>query len=463
MQSCIHNEKARAFSGTGQASTTDYGAASGCAIAPLKFRKGCILKERTAVGGNGINGGQQRTIKRRIDPRLATGNGCRHQKQISDLDIIFNDHICKTGGIRDGIAIFKHSRQMHGQSLRGIAIAFLNRIPGTGTTGKVWEERAITAFFIGFDYDRKSLLHVKTALLGDHAGGTGSPEPDTTLFFNSPKCTYFQILLRMRDCDAPRLGRVTELVMASCRLHFEPSIRLDPFDNFPALHQPSVVDALYIHTIAHKINGKVCIYVYCFSLTTIRNRRMVQPIGGINLPRERRNSLSRRLAVTLVAAIFVSGFRAQHLAYGGKACFPVQTGEHEPVQTVSGDKTPFGGKPRACLVTGFYLPAASVVVESLSGGVLKRYHEGFNMTILSISADQFHSIDRAAVLLDNLHDALHGIHVLCEGGHQEQAGAIALILSDASYQQAEKLQDAIAAVNTNQAVIAHPATLAAGE
>lgn len=448
MQSCIHNEKARAFSGTGQASTTDYSAASGCAIAPLKFRKGCILKERTAVGGNGINGGQQRTIKRRIDPRLATGNGCRHQKQISDLDIIFNDHICKTGGIRDGIAIFKHSRQMHGQSLRGIAIAFLNRIPGTGTTGKVWEERAITAFFIGFDYDRKSLLHVKTALLGDYAGGTGSPEPDTTLFFNSPKCTYFQILLRMRDCDAPRLGRVAELVMASCRLHFEPSIRLDPFDNFPALHQPSVVDALYIHTIAHNINEKVCINVYYFSLTTFRNRRMVQPIGGNNPPWGLRNPLSRRQAVTTVAAIFAPGFRVQLLAYGGRAC---------------AIQDPSGKSARACLWTGFEPPATSAVFESRSGGVVKRYPEGDDMTRLTISADQFHSIDRAAVLLDNLHDALHGIHVLCEGGHQEQAGAIALILSDASYQQAEKLQDAIAAVNTNQAVIAHPATLAAGE
>lgn len=447
MQSCSHNEKARAFSGTGQASTTDYRATSGCAIAPFKFRKCCILKERTAVRGNGINGGQQRTIKRRIDPRLATGNGCRHQKQISDLDIIFNDHIGQTGGIRDRIAIFKHSRQMHGQSLRGIAIAFLNRIPGTGTTGKVWEERAIAAFFIGFDYDRKSLLHVKTALLGDHAGGTGSPEPDTTLFFDSPKCTYFQILLRMRDCDAPRLGRVAELVMASCRLNFEPSIRLDPFDNFPALHQPSVVDALYIHTIAHNINQEVCIYVYYFSLTTFRNRRMVQPIGGNNPPWGRRNPLF----LTVSRHVSCGYFCARNPGAGSR--LRREGGEY---------KTLRGNKP-ACLRTGFEPPATSAVVGSLSGGVVKRYPEGYDMTTLSISADQFHSIDRAAVLLDNLHDALHGIHVLCEGGHQEQAGAIALILSDASYQQAEKLQDAIAAVNSNQAVIAHPATLAAAE
>lgn len=262
MQSCNHHEKARAFPGTGFASTTDDHTVSGCAIATFQFRKGCVLKERTAVRGHSVNRSQQCAIKRRIDPRLATGNGCCHQKQISDLDIIFYDHIGKTGGIRDRVAIFKHSRQMHGQGLRGIAIAFLDRIPGTGTTGKVRKEGAVSALFIGFDYDRKSLLHVIIALLGDHAGKPGSPEPDTTLFFNAPKGTYFQILFRMRDCDAPRLGWVAEMMMAACRLNFVPSVRLDPLDDFPALHHPSVVDALYIHTYAHHCNTEMRVYVY---------------------------------------------------------------------------------------------------------------------------------------------------------------------------------------------------------
>jgi|GEM_PF-3383553 len=115
-------------------------------------------------------------------------------------------------------------------------------------------------------------------------------------------------------------------------------------------------------------------------LTARRRRRMVRPIGGKNPPWGRRNSLSRRLAVTLVTAIFVSGFRARQLAYGGKARFPVKTGEQGSAKAVFGDRTPFGEKPRACLVTGFYLPAASAVVESFAGGVVKRYHEGFDMT-----------------------------------------------------------------------------------
>ncbi|MET4733492.1 hypothetical protein ABIE64_002219 [Thalassospira sp. MBR-102] len=114
------------------------------------------------------------------------------------------------------------------------------------------------------------------------------------------------------------------------------------------------------------------------------------------------------------------------------------------MQTVSGDTTPFGGKPRACLVTGFYLPAASVVVESLSGGVLKRYHEGFNMTDKLISFDQLETVEQAAMLLNQLYDGLEGIALLIEGGHKEQAASIARMATTACLMVTPPLENTIA-------------------
>ena len=88
------------------------------------------------------------------------------------------------------------------------------------------------------------------------------------------------------------------------------------------------------------------------------------PIGGKNPPWGRRNSLHRRSAVTLVTAIFVSGFRAHLLAYGGRAV----------------NIRPFGGINPPASVTGFEPPATSAVVESLAGGAVDSITEGFDMT-----------------------------------------------------------------------------------
>lgn len=427
MQSCNHNEKARAFQGTGLASTTEDHTVSGCAIAPFQFRKGGILKERTAVGGHGINRGQQRTIKRRIDPRFAPGNGNIDKKPCGLLDIIIDDHIGKTGCIGDRVAIFKHSRQMHGQCLRGIAIAFLDRIPGTGTTGNVWEEGAKSASFIGFNYDRKSLLH-GAILFSCVCRVSGSSKPDTALFLYAPKGSYFQILFRMRDCDAPRLGGVAEMMMASCRLNFEPSVRLDPLDDFSALHHPSVVDALYIHTFAHRINRKVCINVYYLCLTTSRNRRMVQPIGGNNPPWGRRNSLFKTVSRHVSCGYFCARNPGASSRLGREG------GEY---------KTLRGNKP-ACLLTGFEPPATSAVVESRSGGVVKRHQEGFNMTDKTISHDQLETVEQAAMLLNQLYDGLEGIALLIEAGHKEQAASIARMATTACLMVTPPIENTIA-------------------
>lgn len=74
------------------------------------------------------------------------------------------------------------------------------------------------------------------------------------------------------------------------------------------------------------------------------------------------------------------------------------------------------------------------------------------MTQFLISTEQLDSVDRAATLLDHMHDALHGIAILCDNGNNDEAAAIAFILSDCAYRQAEPLQDAVISLQPSEQV-----------
>tara|TARA_R110000824_G_scaffold400143_1_gene606991 strand:- start:219 stop:998 length:780 start_codon:yes stop_codon:yes gene_type:complete len=144
-------------------------------------------------------------------------------------------------------------------------------------------------------------------------------------------------------------------------------------------------------------------------LTFTRNRRIVRPIGGNKPPWGRRNPLFLTVSRHVSCGYFCARIPGASSRLGREG------GEY---------KTLRGNKP-ACLRTGFEPPATSAVVESLSGGVVKRYPEGFDMTDKLISFDQIETAEHAAMLLNQLYDSLEGIALLIEAGHNEQAASIA--------------------------------------
>tara|TARA_R110000787_G_scaffold283441_1_gene396223 strand:- start:5816 stop:6346 length:531 start_codon:yes stop_codon:yes gene_type:complete len=158
---------------------------------------------------------------------------------------------------------------------------------------------------------------------------------------------------------------------------------------------------------------------------------MVQLIGGNNPPWGRRNPLF----LTVSRHVSCGYFCARNP--GARSRLGREGGEYNTLR---------GNKP-ACLRTGFEPPATSAVVESLSGGVVKRYPEGFNMTDKLISFDQIETTEQAAMLLNQLYDGLEGIALLIEAGHKEQAASIARMGMTACLMVTPPLEEAIAALD----------------
>ena len=166
-----------------------------------------------------------------------------------------------------------------------------------------------------------------------------------------------------------------------------------------------------------------------YRLTNKTDGHMVSGINGKNPLWGRRNPLFLTASRHVSCGYFCARIPGAHSRLGREGISHTR---------------PFGGKLIACLRTGFEPPATSAVVESLSGGVVKRYPEGIDMTDKLISFDQIETTEQAAMLLNQLYDGLEGIALLIEAGHKEQAASIARMSMTACLMVTPPLEETIA-------------------
>jgi hypothetical protein len=62
------------------------------------------------------------------------------------------------------------------------------------------------------------------------------PELEAGLFFDAPECSFWNVPLRVNNCNPTRLGGMLELLVAAGLRNLEPPVIGEPADDFPAVH-----------------------------------------------------------------------------------------------------------------------------------------------------------------------------------------------------------------------------------
>src|ERR1035437_2484658 len=62
------------------------------------------------------------------------------------------------------------------------------------------------------------------------------PELEAGLFFDAPECSFWNVPLRVYNCNPSRLGGMLELLVAAGLRNLEPPVIGEPADDFPAVH-----------------------------------------------------------------------------------------------------------------------------------------------------------------------------------------------------------------------------------
>ena len=116
-----------------------------------------------------------------------------------------------------------HAFQMQGEGLLGQAAGVIEVDARRNATRKVGERHAVVAVGVLVD-ERYEITRQR------------SPQFDPGLLLDAFQRPKRQVALRMRDSDAPWLGRVLELDVAALLGDLLPAVRFQSPENVPAVH-----------------------------------------------------------------------------------------------------------------------------------------------------------------------------------------------------------------------------------